>query len=66
MGKHHVTITKSHVTQGHMSQSQHVIRKTHDGNNMRTTEGCCKATVVKCISSIQNQMGTLLSSSCQL
>jgi len=33
---------------------------------MRTMEGCCTATVVKCISSVQNQMGTLLSSPCQL
>jgi len=33
---------------------------------MRTIEGCCIATVVKCISSVQNQMGTLSSSSCQL
>ena len=29
-------------------------------------EGCCIATRVKCISSVQNQMGTLLSFSCQL
>ena len=27
---------------------------------------CCIAIVVKCISSIENQMGTLLSSPCQL
>jgi len=29
-------------------------------------EGCCTAIIVKYISSVQNQMGTLLSSSCQL
>jgi len=28
--------------------------------------GCCTAIIVKCISSIQNQMGTLSSSPCQL
>ena len=28
--------------------------------------GCCIAIIVKCISSIQNQMGTLSSSPCQL
>jgi len=50
----------------HMSQSQYMMRKTYDGNNMRTTGGCCTATRVKCISSIQNQIGTLLSSPCQL
>ena len=33
---------------------------------MRTTGGCCIATVVKYISSVQNQMRTLLSSPCQL
>jgi len=33
---------------------------------MRIMEGCCTATVVKCISSVQNQMGTLSSSPCQL
>jgi len=29
-------------------------------------EGYCIAIIVKCISSIDNQMGTLLSSPCQL
>jgi len=33
---------------------------------MRTTGGYCTATVVKYISSVQNQMGTLSSSPCQL
>jgi len=33
---------------------------------MGTTGECYTATVVKCISSVQNQMGTLLSSPCQL
>ena len=33
---------------------------------MRTIGECCTATVVKCISSIQNQIGTLLSSPYQL
>jgi len=28
--------------------------------------GCCIITKVKCISSIENEMGTLLSSPCQL
>jgi len=33
---------------------------------MRTMGGCCTTTRVKCISSVQNQMGTLSSSPCQL
>jgi len=33
---------------------------------MRTMEGHCIAIVVKCISSIENQMRTLSSSPCQL
>ena len=33
---------------------------------MRTIERCCTAIIVKCISSVENQMGTLLSSPCQL
>jgi len=33
---------------------------------MRTMGRCCIATVVKCISSVQNQMETLSSSPCQL
>jgi len=33
---------------------------------MRTMEGYCIATKVKCISSVENEMGTLLSSPCQL
>jgi len=33
---------------------------------MRTMEGYCIAIIVKCTSSIDNQMGTLLSSPCQL
>ena len=57
-------VTKYNI--GHISQSQHMMRKTHDGNNMRTIGGCCTATRVKCISSIQNQIGTLSSSPYQL
>jgi len=74
MGKHHMTVIWSqsmtlvthfgHVTRS-QSQSQHVMRKIHDRNNMRTIGGYCIATVVKCISSVQNQMRTLSSSSCQ-
>ena len=48
------------------SQSQHVMRQTHDGNNMRIIGGCCTATRVKCISNVQNQMKTLSGSPCQL
>jgi len=33
---------------------------------MRTMGGCCIAIVVKYINSVQNQIGTLSSSSCQL
>ena len=33
---------------------------------MRTMERCCIAIVVKCIGSVENQMGTLSSSPCQL
>jgi len=33
---------------------------------MRTTGGYCIAIIVKYISSVQNQIGTLLSSPCQL
>ena len=33
---------------------------------MRTIGECCIAIIVKCISSVGNQIGTLLSSSCQL
>ena len=33
---------------------------------MRTIGGCCIATKVKYISSVENEMGTLSSSPCQL
>ena len=51
------------------SQSQYVMRQTHDGNNIRTIRtigGHCIAIIVKCISSVENQIETLLSSPCQL
>jgi len=33
---------------------------------MRTMRGCCTTIIVKCMSSVENQIGTLLSSPCQL
>ena len=45
------------------SQSQHMTRQSHDRSSM---EGQSIATEVKCISSVENSMETLLSSPCQL
>jgi len=69
MGKYHITVIESQrydsshriVTSHRESQSQ-----SHDKSNMRTIGEQSIATKVKCISSIENPMETLLSSSCQL
>jgi len=65
VGKYHVTVTESQrCDQCHrmvMSQSQ-----SHDKSSMRTMGGQSITTEVKCISSVENLMGTLSSSPCQL
>jgi len=73
MGKYYVTVTlvtncdighiwshhtRSHVTVTTCGWGRHIIEITW--------ELCYTATRVKCISSVQNQMGTLSSSLCQL
>jgi len=58
----HITVTSHTKCHGHshnMWWGRHIM-------GIRTIGGYCTATVVKCISSVQNQIGTLLSSSCQL
>jgi len=57
-------VTKHDIGHITKSQSQHVIRKTHNGNNIRTIRGYCTAIIVKYISNVQNQIETLLSSPC--
>jgi len=47
------------------SQSQHMTGN-HMMGNMRTVEGEVHSHNSSCIYSVENQMGTLLSSSCQL
>ena len=56
----------SHVTMSWVTVTTCDEVDTYDGNNMRTIGGHCTVIVVKYISSVENQTGTLLSFPCQL
>jgi len=52
------------VTESQRCDSGHRMVMSHDKSNMRTMGEQSIATKVKCISSVENPMGTLSSSSC--
>ena len=74
MGKYHITVTESQrcdscCRNGHVTVMSHRVTtcdKSPDRSNMRTMGGQRIVTKVKCISSVENKTGTLLSSPCQL
>jgi len=59
VGKYHMIVTESQ-----RCDSGHRMVMSHDKSNMRTMGEQSIATKVKCISSVENPMGTLSSSSC--
>ena len=61
-----VTGSQKRCDSSHRIVMSHKSHFSHDRSNMRIIGGQSIATKVKCISSVENPMGTLSSSLCQL